>query len=200
MGRMRDSVVSMVALAKTPVRMSVAEFLNWNPGDGRRWQLIDGEPRAMAPANATHGYLQGELAALIRNHLRSGNHPCDVFTNPGVVPATMAAHNMRVPDLAVSCSPFELAQPAPTDPVLIVEILSPSNQTDTWANVWAYSSIPSVREILVLRADAIGGDLLRRLPDGSWPDRPTLIVEGDLALESIGFRALADLSPASPEA
>ena len=40
---MRDSVMSMVALAKTPVRMSVAEFLNWNPGDGRRWQLIDGE-------------------------------------------------------------------------------------------------------------------------------------------------------------
>ena len=47
---------------------------------------------------------------------------------------------MRVPDLAVSCSPFELTQPAPTDPVLIVEILSPSNRAETWANVWAYTS------------------------------------------------------------
>lgn len=189
----------MVALAKTHVRMSVAEFLNWNPGDGRKWQLIDGEPRAMAPANATHGYLQSELGALIRNHLRSGDRPCDVFTSPGVVPATMAAHNMRVPDLAVSCSPFELTQTALTDPVLIVEILSPSNQADTWANVWAYCSIRSVREILVLRVDAIGGDLLRRLPDGSWPDRPSLIVEGDLVLESIGLRvALADLYARTP--
>ncbi len=190
----RDSLTGMVALAKTQARMSVAEFLDWNPGDGRRWQLVDGEPRAMAPANATHGYLQGELGRLIGNHLRATNRPCDVFTNPGVMPATMAAHNMRVPDLAVSCSPFGLTQPAPTDPVLIVEILSPSNRAETWANVWAYVTIPSVREILVLRADAIGGDLLRRLPDGSWPDQPTVIVEGDLVLESIGFRvALADL-------
>ena len=25
--------------------MSVQDFLSWNPGDGRRWQLVDGEPR-----------------------------------------------------------------------------------------------------------------------------------------------------------
>ena len=41
--------------------MSVTEFLHWNPGDGHKWQLIDGEPRAMAPPNAVHAYLQGEL-------------------------------------------------------------------------------------------------------------------------------------------
>jgi Uma2 family endonuclease len=188
----------MVALAKAPVPMSVAEFLHWNPGDGRKWQLIDGEPRAMAPPNAVHAYLQGELGALIRNHLRAGGLPCDVFANPGVVPATMAAQNMRSPDLAVSCSPFDLTQAAPADPVLIVEILSPGNRADTWANVWAYTSIPSVREILVLKADVAGGDLLRRLPDGSWPDRPTW-VDGDLVFESIGFRiALGDLYARTP--
>ena len=178
--------------------MSVAEFLNWNPGDRRKWQLIDGEPHPMAPPNAMHGYLQGELGRLIGNHLRAGGLPCDVFTNPGVIPATMAAHNMRVPDLAVSCSPFDVAQATPVDPVLIVEILSPSNRADTWANVWAYTSIPSVREILVLRTDVVGGDLLRRLPDGAWPDRAT-VVEGDLVLDSIGFRiTLAELYARTP--
>jgi hypothetical protein len=30
-----------------------------------------------------------------------------------------------------------------TDPVLLIEILSPSNQAETWANVWAYATIPS---------------------------------------------------------
>ena len=197
--RSRATFCRMVAIAKIRPRMSLAEFLEWNPGDGRRWQLVDGEPRAMAPANAMHGFLQAELSALITNHLRGGNSPCNVFTNPGVVPATMAAHNMRVPDLVVSCSPFELTQPAPIDPVLIVEIRSPSNRADTWANVWAYTSIPSVREILILQADAIGGDLLWRLPDGAWPDRPTSIVDGDLVLESIGFRvAVAELYARTP--
>jgi Uma2 family endonuclease len=167
--------------------MLVAEFLNWNPGNGRRWQLIDGEPRAMAPPNAVHAYLKAELGRLIGNHLRAAGLTCDVFANPGLVPTTMAAHNMRVPDLAVSCAPFDPAQAAPADPVLIVEILSPSNRAETWANVWAYTSIASVGEILVLRADKMAADLLRRRADGAWPDR-AMPVEAELVLESIGLR------------
>ncbi len=179
------------------MRMSVAEFLNWNSGDGRRWQLVDGEPRAMAPPSTLHAYFQAELAAIIRNHLRAKNSPCDVFTNPGVIPATMAARNMRIPDLGVSCVPLA-DSPALPDPVLLVEMMSPSNQSDSWANVWAYTSIPSVMEILILRPDVIGGDLLRRLPDRSWPGAPAA-VEGDLVLESIGFTvALADLFARMP--
>jgi Uma2 family endonuclease len=46
-----------------PSRMSVAEFLTWDPGDGQAWQLVDGEPQAMAPANHTHGAIQNELGA-----------------------------------------------------------------------------------------------------------------------------------------
>ena len=55
-------------------------------------------------------------------------------------------------------------------------------------NVWAYTSIPSVREILVIRSTAIGAELLRRNADGSWPEQPTTIEDGDLELDSIGFR------------
>jgi hypothetical protein len=72
---------------------------------------------------------------------------------------------------------------------LIVEILSPSNVAETWANVWAYTTIPSVREIVVLRTVSIGAELLRRRPEGSWPSTPEAIEAGDLILESIGFQA-----------
>ncbi len=168
--------------------MSVTDFLNWNPGDGRRYQLVDGEPRLMAPANRTHGTLQSELASLIRNHLRSRGSECDVVSAPGVVPRMLPDHNMRVPDLGVTCTPYDVEQASLPDPVLLVEILSPSNQTDTWANVWAYTSIPSVQEILVLRSDRIEAELLRRLPDGAWPERPE-VVRGELMLKSIDFRA-----------
>ena len=184
----------MVGLAKLPEHMSVHDFLSWVPSDGRMWQLVDGEPQAMAPPNRTHGTLQGELGSIIRNHLQDKDSPCTLVVTPGVVPYVQAAHNMRVPDLAVTCSDYDIEETGLTDPVLIVETVSTSNQTETWANVWAYTTIPSVREILVLRTVTVGADLLRRGPDGSWPREPDIITEGDLVLESIGLRTpLADL-------
>jgi Uma2 family endonuclease len=184
----------MIVLAKIPVRMTVDEFLKWDSEDGRRYELVDGEPRAMAPASAIHGFLQNELGRLIGNHLRDKATGCDVVANPGVVPRLLSEHNVRIPDLAVTCSPLAVGQATLPDPILLIEILSPTNQAKTWTNVWAYTSIPSVREILVLRADRIAAELLRRSPQGEWPDRPIAISEGELILESLGFRvALADL-------
>jgi Uma2 family endonuclease len=76
----------------------------------------------------------------------------------------------------------------------VIEILSPSNQSETWANVWTYTTIPSVQEILVLHTDSIRAELLRRQPDGAWPETPEEVEAGSLALDSIGFRAeLRDL-------
>jgi Uma2 family endonuclease len=184
----------MVVAAKVPVRMTVDEFLKWDADDGYRYELVDGEPRAMAPASTLHGFLQNELGRLIGNHLREKAPGCEVVTNPGVIPRLMSEHNVRIPDLAVTCSPLMAGQAILADPVLLIEILSPSNQMKTWTNVWAYTSIPSVREILVLCADRIAAELLRRSPEGEWPDRPIAIDAGDLVLESIGFRVtLAEL-------
>jgi Uma2 family endonuclease len=169
--------------------MTVAEFLAWDAGDGRPWQLVDGEPQAIAPANRTHGAVQGELYSLIRNHLAEKSSLCSVLANPGVVPRVQAEHNVRIPDLAVICLDYESEEPVISDPVLIAEILSPSNAAETWANVWAYSTIPSVREIVVPRTVSIGAELLRRRADGSWPRTPEAIEAGNLVLESIGFQA-----------
>ena len=167
--------------------MSVPEFLAWVPGDGRAWQLVDGIPQAMAPANRTHGTLQGELGRLIANHLADGNSPCTLVVTPGVVPHVQACHNVRIPDLAVTCSAYDSEEAVLTDPVLIVEILSPSNAAETWANVWAYTTIPSVQEIVVLRTATVGADLLRRGVDGGWPREPARVT-ADMQLDSIGLR------------
>jgi Uma2 family endonuclease len=178
----------MSATAKVPVRMTVAEFFAWDAGDGHLWQLVDGEPQAMAPANRTHGAIQAELCSLIRNHLSERSSLCGVVVTPGVVPRVQADHNVRIPDLAVTPSDYESEEPVISDPVLIVEILSPSNEAETWANVWAYTTIPSIREIVVLKTVSIGAELLRRRADESWPRTPEAIEAGNLVLESIGFR------------
>jgi Uma2 family endonuclease len=180
----------MTAALKIPVRMTVAEFLAWNPPGGQVWQLVDGEPQAMAPANRTHGAIQAELGRLIANHLSEQGGPCTLVVTPGVIPHVQSDTNIRIPDLAVTCSSYESEEAALTDPVLLIEILSPGNQAETWANVWAYTTIPSVREILVVRTASIGAELLRRALDGAWPKRPAIIEDGAVALESIGFRVM----------
>ena len=184
----------MNAFVKLPVRMTVGEFLAWEPGDGRNWQLVDGEPRAMAPAQATHSLLQAELAALLRNHLFEQGGPCRAATEAAVVPRVQSSHNLRVPDVIVTCTPGDGDDGLFSDPVLIAEILSPSNQADTWNNVWAYTSIPSVQEILILHSTKVGADLIRRRPDGTWPGDPSPVRGADLLLDSVGFRVpLADI-------
>jgi Putative restriction endonuclease len=51
-----------------PDPMTVAEFLAWTPPDAiDRWELIDGTPRAMAPATPRHGAIQNEIGRLIGN-------------------------------------------------------------------------------------------------------------------------------------
>ena len=70
----------MCALPKT--KMNADEFLVWAPSDHKRWQLVDGEPQAMAPPNRTHGAIQGELIRLIGNHLMERGSPCSVIGTP----------------------------------------------------------------------------------------------------------------------
>jgi Uma2 family endonuclease len=172
-----------------PSKMTVKEFLDWSPEDGQRWELVDGTPRAMAPAKRRHGAIQGEVAALLRNHLVERESPCFVVTAGGVVPQVLSANNLRIPDLVVTCTPETENEATVADPVLVVEILSMSNQAETWSNVWTYATMPSVREILVLHTIEIRAQLLRRGADGNWPASPEVVTEGDLALESLGFRA-----------
>jgi len=184
----------MSALAKFPIHMSVQEFIHWEPGDGMHYELVDGEPRAMAPAGTVHAFLQNELGRLIGNHLRERNSHCEVLANPGVIPHLLSAHNVRIPDLGVTCSPLAPGQATVPDPVLLIEILSPGNQAKTWSNVWAYTSIPSVQEILVLHSTRMEAEVLRRTVDHGWPQAPERIVGDDLVLLSTGFRiAMRDL-------
>jgi Uma2 family endonuclease len=178
----------MSSATRIPVFMTVTQFLDWCPEEGPTWQLVDGAPAAMAPASSTHGLIQNEIGRLLGNHLIGENSPCRSAIAPGIVPHIQSPHNLRVPDLAVTCSPQDEDGRTLTDPVLIVEILSPSNPGETWANVWAYTSIPSVEEILVVSSMEISAELLRRGTDGNWPDRPALLRDGEILLESIGYR------------
>ncbi len=183
---------AMVALAKTSARMTVAEFLEWDSGDrtGRRWQLVDGEPQAMAPASENHGVILIELGRLIGNHLIARGLPCRVIGEPGIVPRAAADINCRISDLAMTCSPPGGATIV-REPVLLIEILSPSNQAKTRAKVVSYRTIPSVTEIVVVDSTMIAGEIFWRGADSGWPDAPERVADGDaLELRSTALREI----------
>ena len=177
----------MSSVLKTPPPMTLAEFLAWDAPDPCLWQLIDGEPVAMAPPSRTHGAIQSELGRLIGNHLAVPGNPCTVVMTPGIIPRVRFDENFRVPDLAVTCTGYEMEEYDVSNPVLIAEILSPSNKAETWRNIWAFTTIPSLREILILNSVSVRAEVLRRDADGAWPREALVVEEGDLILESIGL-------------
>ncbi len=185
----------MSSVLTLPHRMTVAEFERWEPPfdlQDRRWELVDGEPVCMAPPSIDHGAIQSETGRLIANHLASARKGCRVIATPGVIPRIKSDANERVPDLGITCAPIRAGHALP-DPLLLIEILSPSNEAKTRANVWAYTSIPTVSEVLLLSSTAIRAELLCREADGAWPEMPEIVTE-TLRLGSIGFEVtLRDL-------
>jgi Uma2 family endonuclease len=167
--------------------MTIEKFLDW-PGDdsGDKFELVDGQPRAMARGSVSYGIIQANIAGILGGHLTGSR--CYVLVEPGIIPRVRSDANMRVPDLAVSCEVPNGGQRGLTEPTLIVEILSPSNESETRENVWAYTTIPTVREILLIRSTRIAAELIRRGADGSWPSNPQPIeADAALFLESLDF-------------
>jgi Uma2 family endonuclease len=187
---------TMAETKRKPPVMTVADFLDW-PGDGtgRKFQLVDGELRAMSPASPIHSTIQTNLGYELRRHFLARESACRALTEPAVATRVRAHINVRVPDLGVTCIPDAPEHRTLPQPILLIEILSPGNASDTWDNVWSYTTIPSVREIAVVHSTRVLVELLRRGADESWPAEPEEIGPGGtLRFDSIGFAcALADV-------
>ena len=169
--------------------MTVDEFLAW-PGDGTgtRYELVNGVLRAQDSASDAHGTIQSNLNRLIGNHLVAHRPNCRIVSNPGIKPLLRAHWNHRVPELGVTCTPNRADVHNTPDPVLLIEVLSPSNAADTWSNIPLYATLPSVTEILIVDSTKVAAELLRRGRDGNWPQDPEPIaIGGVITLASIGL-------------
>jgi Uma2 family endonuclease len=180
--------MTATAAVKTPSLMTLEQFLAWD-GSGfvGKLELIDGVVRAMAPASATHAIIQGNIVTAFNNHLRARKSACQAGTEAPIVPPMGKRANARAPDVSVTCSPvsdngtFE-------DPVLIVEVMSPSNEAETWESIRALAALTSLQEVLVVQSTEVKAELYRRAADGDWPTDPDAAgAGGSLRLDSIGL-------------
>jgi Uma2 family endonuclease len=134
-------------------RMTLEEFLRWDDGTDTRYELIGGFPVAMAPPARAHGILCARLGGMIDTALRS-RRPCAAQIEAGVARVDRD-DSVYIADIAVSCRPYRQGEQLVRDPILIVEILSPSTErNDRRLKLPAYQEIGSVGEIVLIDADS----------------------------------------------
>jgi Uma2 family endonuclease len=145
-------------------RMTLDEFLHWEDGTDTRYELVGGFPVAMAPPARAHGMLCARLAGIIDAAVRS-RRPCTAQTEAGIArPDRDDA--CYIADIAVSCRPYQRGEQLVSDPVLVVEVLSPGTERyDRRTKVPAYCEIASLNEILLIDSEAAYAEILRREGD-----------------------------------
>jgi Uma2 family endonuclease len=172
--------------------MTLQEFLVWEDGTDTRYELIGGFPVAMAPPLEGHAMLSMRLATRMDDAL-SARRPCRASTEAGILHPDRA-DTFFVADVAVTCAPFDRRRQYLQDPLLLIEILSPSTERhDRHVKTPAYRRIASVQEILLVDTEDRYVELHRRQGD-QWL---TQILRGSddmLSLASVGIEiSMSDL-------
>jgi Uma2 family endonuclease len=104
--------------------MTLAEFLRWDDGTDARYELVDGRIVGMAPPNDAHGTITANLIVALANALRP---PRRVAAEAGILRPNRD-DSYYVADLGVTAGPAADTRQHLPEPVLIVEVLSPSTE------------------------------------------------------------------------
>ena len=159
--------------------MTAEEFISWGgDGDAAKLELVNGVVQAMSPASGTHALIQSTITGLIRNHLKARRSPWRVGTEAPIRPRMRANMNVRAPDIAVTCVPKSADEKFFPDPILIVEVLSPSNERQTWESIWACITVETIREVMVVDSERMHVMVYTKDAKGAWPEEPQRVEAG----------------------
>lgn len=163
----------MSEAAKQP--MTSDAFIAWamEQPKGRRYELSDGEVVAMAPERAAHARAKFRLARRLAEAVEAAGSGCEVFADGMAVMVDEAT--IYEPDAMVCCgAPLPPTATRVTDPVIVVEVLSPSTWArDSTEKLENYFRIPSLHHYLIVKPET--GTIIhhQRNPDGSLLTRIT---------------------------
>jgi Uma2 family endonuclease len=128
---------------------TLAEFRVWHERQPDLWEFIYGVPKLMAPGSKAHTVLKSRIARQLGLSLASAS--CEVLVDGAVVEVQGSS---LIPDVVVTCDPLDFASPRVEHPVIIVEILSPSNQNDDMGRkLTLYLQVPGLMHYVVVHQD-----------------------------------------------
>ena len=125
------------------------EFRAWHQRQPDVWEFIDGVPKLMAPGSMAHTLIKSNAhAALARAVQGTG---CRALVDGAIIEVEGSS---LIPDVVVTCRELDFTTPRIDDPIIVVEVLSPSNEKDDVGRKLAlYLRIPSLRHYLVIHHD-----------------------------------------------
>ncbi|HJQ38082.1 MAG TPA: Uma2 family endonuclease [Thermoanaerobaculia bacterium] len=150
-------------------RYTYAEYVALERVSADKHEFLDGEIYTMAGGSEDHSALQVAILALLFNGVRP---PCRVHGSE--LRIYVEAHRLAAfPDGSVICGPLQQHAPSPNatalNPSVVVEVTSDSSEEyDCSVKRECYSSIPTLREYVIIshRERRVMVDI--RNPDGSW--------------------------------
>lgn len=151
-------------------RYSYDEYLAYERDSGMKHEYDGGEIIAMAGESRRHNALASRVSAALENARKPG---CIAFQSDQRV-RILATGKATYPDASVVCGPIEgdPAEPAGatiTNPMVIVEVLSPSTEQDDRGDKWQhYQLMPSLQEYVLVSQSHARVERYRRLATGGW--------------------------------
>jgi Uma2 family endonuclease len=177
--------VSASSAFEPVVGMSRDEYRAWaEQQPAGRFERVNGVVVAMAPERASHNRRKALVWQVLRLAVQAARLPCEVYTDGMTVEVGESDYE---PDAVVHCGdklPDDAV--AVPDPLIIVEVLSPSTSaTDRAWKLQEYFRLPSLRHYLIVWADKQQVAHHRRDDDGSIETRA--VIAGEIRLEPPGI-------------
>jgi len=180
-----------------PKRMTVEEFIPWAMArpETERYELVAGEVVAMAPERSLHALTKGRVFRRLAEAVEAAKLPCTVY--PDGMAVRVDDYTSYEPDAMVRCGdrlPHEAV--VATDPLIIVEVLSPSTRAvDTGNKLTDYFRLPSVRHYLLVRPDK--HVVIHHERDAAGVITTRIVQDGAVRLDPPGIE-LADIFEPEP--
>ena len=138
-----------------PKRLTADAFIAWAMTRHGRFELEAGEVVAMAPERLVHARTKGNAYLALRTALAAasgrGETRCEALPDGASVRIDDAT--VYEPDALVRCGePLSGEEVFVPDPIVVVEVLSPSTQgADTGAKLEGYFRLPSLHHYLIVK-------------------------------------------------
>lgn len=168
----------MSVVKKTPRQMYLANY-----ADSRqpRYELIGGEIFAMVGASGKHILIAGNLHTALNVHLKGKK--CVPFMES--LKVYIDDSNYFYPDLVVDCGYDDSLPDYASQPVMVVEVLSPSTRKfDLTTKFEQYKTLNSLQEYVLIEQSAMQVSVFRRSQD--WAVTHYFAGDG-VVFESVGL-------------
>lgn len=181
----------MIAIPEQPQKMTIEEYLEWEPLQDVRYEYVNGEVFAMTGATIPHNDIALNFYRALYPHLRSRGCRANVSDVKVQVSPKSAYY---YPDVIVSCDPQDLnARKFIQSPKLIAEVLSPGTSAkDRGEKFTYYLTIPTLQEYIMIDSEKISVERYCRGEGRMWLYYPYMA--GDIiTLSSLEFNCPIEL-------